>query len=143
MKNSKMHYVVTAIGIALLAIGMYMIKAIAEPEGILRTLPYICLGIGSGMFGDGMGRIISQKAVKKSPEIQKQIEIEKNDERNIAISNRAKGKAFDMMTFLFGALMMSFALMNVDIAATLLLAFGYLFVEGYAIYYRIKYEKEM
>lgn len=66
-----------------------------------------------------------------------------NDERNIAIANRAKGKAFDRMTFVFGALMVSFALMGVDMIAVLLLVFAYLLVHGYAIYYRFRLEQEM
>ncbi|MEA4889917.1 MAG: hypothetical protein VB070_10685 [Clostridiaceae bacterium] len=45
--------------------------------------------------------------MKNNPEIQKQIEIEKNDERNVAMMNRAKAKAYDIMTFVFGALMLS------------------------------------
>lgn len=47
------------------------------------------------------------------------------------------------MTFVFGALMLAFALMGVDMVATLLLVFAYLFVHGYAIYYRCKYNEEM
>lgn len=75
--------------------------------------------------------------------IQKKLEIEKNDERNIAIANRAKGKAFDMMTFVYGALMVSFALMGIDMVAVLLLVFAYLFVHGFALYYRFRFDKEM
>ena len=59
------------------------------------------------------------------------------------LPDHAKGRAFDLMTFVFGALMVSFALMEVDLAALLLLVFAYLFVEGYAVYCRCKYEKEM
>ncbi|HQE70757.1 MAG TPA: hypothetical protein PK071_06530, partial [Atopobiaceae bacterium] len=55
---------------------------------------------------------------------------------------RAKGKAFDMMTFVFGALMLSFALMGVDMIAVLLLVFSYLFVHGSALYYRFKFERK-
>ena len=43
------------------------------------------------------------------------------------------------MTFVFGALMIAFALMGVDMIAVLLLVFAYLFVQGYAIYYRSCY----
>ncbi len=39
--------------------------------------------------------------------------------------------------------MVSFALMGVDIVPILLLVFAYLFVHGCAIYYRLKYDKEM
>ena len=79
----------------------------------------------------------------KRADLQKKLTIEENDERNIAISNKAKGKAFDMMTYVYGALMVSFALMGVDMSALLLLVFAYLFVHGFGIYYRIKFDKEM
>ena len=58
----------------------------------------------------------------------------------MTIANRAKGKAYDMMTFVYGALMVSFALMGVDMIAVLLLVFAYLLVHGFALYYRFRYE---
>ena len=90
-----------------------------------------------------MGNLISDKAIQNYPDIKRQIEIEEKDERNIAISSRAKAKAYDIMTFVFGALMVSFALMGVDMIPILLFVFTYLFIQGYAIYYHCKYEKEM
>lgn len=47
------------------------------------------------------------------------------------------------MTFVFGALMFTFALMDADLVVIVLLVAAYLFVQGSAIYYRQKYEKEM
>ena len=88
-----------------------------------------------------MGNIISRRAVKTNPDIQKQLEIDKKDERNITIANHAKAKAFDMMIFVFGVLMIAFALMGVDIKAVLLLVFAYLLVIGYDVYCRCKYDK--
>ncbi len=142
MKKSA-GYVTVVAGIFLLAGGLYLIKTVSDPQGILLTLPYVCIGIGCGLFGHGMGSILSQRIMQRHPQMQKQMEIEQRDERNIAIADRAKGKAFDMMTFVFGALMLAFALMSVDLPAVLLLVFAYLFVHGYAIYYRCRYEKEM
>lgn len=110
---------------------------------MLRTLPFICIGLGSGLFGSGMGELIGQRALKNSPAIAKQMEINKNDERNIAIATRAKAKAYDMMVFVFGALMLAFALMETELTVVLLLVFGYLFTIGYGIYYRFKYDREM
>lgn len=141
--RKKTGYVIAMIGILLLGTGLYFVKAISNPQGIMLTLPYVCIGIGSGLFGHGMGSILSRRAMQNNPQMQKQMEIEQNDERNIAIANRAKGKAFDMMTFVFGALMIAFALMGADLAAVLLLVFAYLFVHGYAVYCRCRYEKEM
>ena len=143
MKSSKMDYISTAIGTILLVAGLYLVKTIVEPQGILEALPYVCVGLGCGIFGHGMGNILSRKAFMNSPEIQKQIEVDRNDERNIAIANRAKARAYDRMTFVFGALMLSFALMRVDMAALLLLVFAYLFVQFYGVYYRCKYDREM
>lgn len=130
-------------GLALLGTGLLLIKAIAEPQGILVTLPYVCIGVGSGVFGSGMGSLISARAIRKNPDLQKQITIEQQDERNVAIANRAKAKAYDLMVFVFGALMLSYTLMQESTATVLLLVFSYLLVIIYGVYYRFKYDKEM
>ncbi|MFK7697603.1 hypothetical protein ACI5FR_32875, partial [Paenibacillus sp. HJGM_3] len=59
------------------------------------------------------------------------------------IANRGKAKAYDMMVFVFGALILALALMGVDLTVVLLLVFAYLFTIGYGTYYRFKYYKEM
>jgi hypothetical protein len=143
MKKRVGMYVCAITGIVLLILGLVILKTIEEPEGIIRVLPYICIGVGCGLFGHGMGEIASCRLLKNSPEIIKQIEIEKNDERNVVLAARSKAKAFDMMTFVYGALMLSFALMQVELAAVLLLVAAYLFVEVYAIFCRFRLEREM
>lgn len=143
MKQKKSGYVIAIIGVLLLGSGFYLVKTINNPQGVMLTLPYVCIGIGCGLFGHGMGSIISEKAMQSDPQMQKRVKIEQNDERNMAIADRAKGKAFEMMTLVFGMLMLVFTLMGVDLTAILLLVFAYLFVHGYAIYCRCKYEKEM
>ncbi len=114
--------------------------------GMMRmggALPYVCIGLGCGLFGHGVGALASRWALKDSPELRRQIEIDQKDERNAAIAARAKGRAFDMMTFVFGALMVSFALMRVELSAVLLLVFAYLLVHGCALYWRFRYEREI
>ena len=143
MKANATKYVTTAVGLLLLAAGLFLIKTNGNPQGVLRALPYVCIGIGCGLFGHGTGDIISERAVRSDPEMQRKLKIDRGDERNIAIANRAKGKAFDRMTFIFGALLVTFALMGIDLIAVLLLVFAYLFVHGSLIYYRFKFDKEM
>jgi len=143
MTRKTREYSTAVIGLLLLVVGLYLAKNVEEPQGVMRALPFVCIGLGCGTFGYGVGDIISRRAVTEHPDIQKRIDVEKNDERNISISNRAKAKAFDVMIYVFGALMVSFALMGVDMVAVLLLVFSYLFVEGCAIRYRCKYDKEM
>jgi len=143
MKQNKWNYFLAIAGGLLLGVGLYLAKTIIEPQGIMRALPYVFIGVGCGIFGQGLGEIIGSRAIKNNPDIQKHMEIEKNDERNITIANRAKAKAYDMMIFVFGALMLAYALMGIDMVEVLLLVFAYLFVIGYGIYYRIKFDKEM
>lgn len=143
MKKPKLDYIIFAAGVLLLGAGLYLVKTMANPQGFLLALPYVCIGVGCGAFGHGMGTIISNRAIKNSPEIQKQLAVDRNDERNIAIANRAKARAYDVMTFVFSALMVSFALMQINMAAVLLLVFAYLFVQGCGIYYHYKYSKKM
>lgn len=143
MKRNIIHYITVVFGLLLLGAGLCLIKIIIEPQGIMRTLPYVCIGLGCGIFGHGMGEIIRRRAVKNHPDVEKQMKIDQQDERNVDIGNRAKAKAYDMMIFVFGALMLTFTLMEVDMAAVLLLVFSYLFVVGYGIYYRCKFDKEM
>ena len=109
----------------------------------MTVLPFVCLGIGCGAFGHGMGDLLSRNALESDPELARSLAIEQQDERNIALANRAKGKAFDIMLYVYGALMVSFALMGMDLAPLLLLVFSYLLVVGCSIYYRVKYDKEM
>ncbi len=142
MKEYK-YYVRTVVGVVLVGIGFFMIKTIVDPQGIFATLPYVCVGVGAGCFGGGMGEIIQKKAIGKDPKLAKKLEIDRTDERNVAIANYSKAKAYDMMVFVFGVLMLAYTLMNVDMKAVLLLVFSYLFVIGYGVYSRIKYDKQM
>ena len=109
----------------------------------MLALPYVCIGVGSGIFGHGMGNVIEDKTFQNHPELKKQFEILCNDERNIVISNRAKAKGYELMTYSVGILLVVFALMRVDLIVILLLVFTYLSIQGYALYYRMKYDKEM
>ena len=143
MNKKLINYFIAIIGIMLLACGLILIKLIHTPQGILTTLPYICIGIGCGIFGHGIGNIINSRIMYNNPDVKKQMEIEQKDERNISIQNSAKAKAYDMMIFVFGALMISLTLMNIDMMVILMLVTSYLFVVGYSVYCRIKYDKEM
>lgn len=143
MKRSIKHYAAILFGLLLLGTGLYLIKIIIDPQGIMRALPYVCIGLGCGIFGSGMGEIISLRTIKNHPDIEKQMKIDKQDERNVAIGNRAKAKAYDMMIFVFGALILAFTLMGIDVLAVLLLVFAYLFVIGFGVYYRFKFDREM
>lgn len=138
--KKKFCYILAAMGFAMLAAGVWLLKTGQNDSGIA---PYLCVGFGCGIFGQNVGELLSRHAVRKNPEIAKQLEIEKKDERNTALRNRAQAKAFNIMLPVFGALFVAFGLMGVEMRVVLLLMAAYLFVCGCSIYYRIKYEREM
>ncbi len=142
--NSVKKYVVLAVfGIVLLMVGLVLIKAFPDTQGIMLTLPYICIGIGTGIFGGNFGTAIRNQLLRKDPSAAKQIEIDAKDERNIAISNQAKAKAYDLMLMVYSALILAFALMQVDMYVVLTLVAGYLFVVFSMVFYLSKFHKEM
>ena len=142
MSRENRHYVFAGVGVLFFIAGCVLLLMISNPQGVWQVLPYICIGAGCGAFGYSAGEIATDRACAKDPQLRKQMEIEKNDERNIAIANQAKAKAYDAMLYVFGALMLAFALMNVDMLPILLLVAGYLLVVGIFIFYLNKYQKE-
>lgn len=142
MKRST-QIALTLLGAGMVGTGIWLIKAVPDLQGVMRALPFLLAGFGSGIFGHGMGEWIARKAAQADPSLARQIEIEQKDERNIMIGNMAKAKAFDMMTYVFGMVMVSFAIMNESLLMVLALLICYLLVQGYAIYCRFRLEKEL
>lgn len=145
MKNNSVgkYVALAAFGFILFVAGLALAISLPDAQGIMRTLPYICVGIGSGIFGGNVGTAIKNRHLKKDPNAAKQLEIDTKDERNVAINNRAKAKAFDLMLIVYGALMLAFALMRVDMYVVLAFVAAYLFVVFSMVYYINKYHKEM
>lgn len=143
MKERTWNWIKIIGGILLGIFSLFALRHYDHAEGVMAVFPFVCLGIGCGAFGHGMGDLLSRKALENDPELARSLAIEQQDERNIALANRAKGKAFDIMIYVYGALLVSFGLMGVALAPLLLLVFAYLLVVGCSVYYRVKYEKEM
>ena len=142
MKRAKNVWL-SVLGFVLIAAGIYLIKTVPDPQGIMRALPFLLVGFGCGIFGHGLGELLAKKAAIVDPETARRMEIDQTDERNVMIGSLAKAKGYDMMTYVFGALMVAFALMNASWTVILPMVIAYLFVHGYAIYFRCKFEKEM
>lgn len=139
-KNTSI--LITILGTVLLVVGLYMVRAIIDPQGIMKTMPYLAIGIGCGMFGHGIGELYNHRIIAKDPKLAKQIEINQNDERNIMLANSAKAKGFDIMTYVFSALLLAYALMGSGLEIIIPFVIAYLFVEIYAVYSRVKSERE-
>lgn len=145
MKSNKdgKYAIFSVLGFIIFAAGFVLLRFVRDGEGIMRTLPYLLIGIGAGVFGQNLGELLKILAVRKNPQAAKQIEIEARDERNIIISNKAKARAYDLMLMVFGALMLAFALMQVEIYVILIFTAAYLFIFFSNVYYLSRYQKEM
>ena len=54
MKSTK-YLLILAAGVLLFAGGFILLRLITEPEGMMKALPFILIGIGCGTFGYGLG----------------------------------------------------------------------------------------
>lgn len=143
MKRDRKDVMWIIAGAVLWGVAVLLLRQEPGNSGFWRALPFVCLGVGAGLVGQGTGQLVQRKALQSDPELARQQEIEAKDERNIQLAQRAKARAFDLMVFVFGALLLVFALMGVELTAILLLVAAYLLVQGYAVYCRVKLEKEM
>lgn len=143
MKQRGKQIWMTALGLGLAVAGLVLAKTGFAAGGALETLPFILLGVGCGAFGNGLSALVTHAAAEKDPELARRMEVEAKDERNTALAEKAKARAYDAMVYTFGAVLLAFALMQVELVAILMLVCAYLFVAGYGVYCRIRLEKVM
>lgn len=142
-KSKMKRYTFIVGGIALIAMDLLLLKYADTSDSFLQVLPFYCIGIGCGAFGYGSGESMKAYALKDNPEIQRMIEIEQKDERNRLIANAAKARAYDVMIYLFAALIICFGLMGMELAPLLMLIAAFLFVEGVMVVQMVKLNKEL
>ena len=132
-----------AIGFVLFVTGIVLIILFSESQGIMKSLPFVCLGVGCGFIGGGIGGTVSYRKMKKNPNLAKQKEIDLKDERNIAIAYKAKAMAYNLTLLIFAALIVFLAVVQVETYITLVFTGAYLIVIFLYIYFFNRYHKEM
>ena len=137
------YLILAAAGLLIFTAGLVLMISSRDAVGILKTLPYICVGLGSGIFGGNIGTALKNRAMLKDPQAAKYVEIEQKDERNQAVNHRSKARVYDLMIYVYAAVILSFALMQVNMYVTLVLVVIYLFFVFANVYYLNKYNKEM
>ena len=112
-------------------------------ERFLGDIPPALVGLAVGLLGGCLGLFIVYIIRKKNVSLVTQLKIETNDERNIAIGNRAKAKAFGYMCFVYTWLTILFMAMNANLIFLGVLLFANIssiFVYTFCLK---KYQKEM
>jgi hypothetical protein len=140
---NKKNAIKITIGVIMFVIGLYVLLVEGISRDNLISLPFVLIGIGSGVFGAGMGEVLKTKAIKEDPVNSKRIEIEQKDERNTAIANKARAKSYSFTIILFAAVILLFTLLQADTKIVLVLVAAYIAsVVSFPIYYS-KLNKEM
>ena len=137
-KQMKLYTTLAVLGAILFAILWFVFTG-----KDVNTVSGLFIGIGAGLFGLSVAQIIVIVIAEKNPEYKRKASIEEKDERNIAISNKAKAKGFNAMGYILPILMLVYVLINADLLLLLLLVFAYLLVYCVYIFYLNKYSKEM
>ena len=146
MKNKNYvlkNILLSFLGVVLVALGLYIYQKTVGMDKTVVAIPYIFIAIGCGILGHFTGNLIQYYSTKNNEELKRQIEIEKNDERNVLIAEKSKAKAYDLMIYLFAAMLIIFSLMGADKLQILVLVAIYLSLQIYALYWRSKFESRM
>ena len=51
------------LGLVLLAAGIILLLMIPDPQGVMRALPYVCIGLGCGLFGHRMDKVLISRTM--------------------------------------------------------------------------------
>lgn len=138
-RNLLKDYAFMAIGIIFILFGLVIDKNFIR----LDFVSYIFIIAGLFIFGHFVSNILKYISIKNIKGLERKIEIDKNDERNIMIMNKSKSKAYDLMTYLFMIIIIAFSFMNIDKLIIIVLLALYLIIQIYAIFCRFKFEREM
>ena len=124
-------------------VALVMIGGLGLRGNALKSVSGVCIGVGAGVFGMSAAQLIMLRVAKKDPAIERKIRIDEKDERNMAIRDRAKAKAFDAMGAILGITMLIYALINAELTVMLLIVGAYILIYAVQIYYLSKYAKQM
>jgi len=115
-----------------------------ELPHIMHILPFALLGVGVGLFFGGLA-MVTTLAIKHGDDFTfaKELDIESNDERNIAISRRAGAAVQHWMLWINFALLIFFAVMQVQLLVIMVFLGVHVFTMLLRLYYKVKFYKEM
>ena len=76
LRNAGRYILIAAAGLIVFVTGLVLAAISRDADGIMKTLPFILVGVGSGIFGGNIGTALKKKEMFKHPEAAKQMEIE-------------------------------------------------------------------
>ena len=108
-----------------------------------KVLSGSLIGIGAGLVGMSVSKLVMGRMEHKHPELAKQNEIELQDERNTMIRNRAKARAGDITQWLIMGIAWLTIVISAPLWVTLVVVGVFLVYNVIGLYLMNKYQKEM
>ena len=139
--KGRWNYLAAAGGATLLLVSAVCTR-IEYFETQWRALPWLCFGIGVGLLSFAVSQIITRRVYRTHPELARQEGISARDERNVALGNAAKARAFALFSIGFPWILMIFALLELETLPLLVLIGFYLLVEIVFLAARVRLERE-
>jgi dolichol kinase len=138
MKRRKSYYAV------MLIIGVCCVLAsLFFHDNEVKAISGILIGVGAGFVGLSISNLLMKHIESKNPELEKQIQIDYNDERNTMIRDRAKAKAGDITQWLIMGIAYITILISAPLWVTLTVVLVFLAYNLICLYLMNKYQKEM
>lgn len=108
-----------------------------------KVLSGSLIGIGAGLVGMSVSKLVMGRMERKHPELAKQNEIELQDERNTMIRNRAKARAGDITQWFIMGIAWLTIVISAPLWVTLIVVGVFLVYNVIGLYLMDKYQKEM
>lgn len=125
------------LGVCLVVVGIVL------NDKTSKEITGLCFGVGAGLFGMFLSKLINLRIESKNPEAVRSKNIEVNDERNSAIRDRAGARTNRFLSYSLPVVALSFSLMDVELIATLFVC-GLILVQAFvSIFYHGYYSKRM
>lgn len=138
--DKRKYIVLLIMGILFIIIGI-IISQIADIE--VKNITGILYGLGAGASGMSVAKIIENRYFLAHPDKKEEEKIERMDERNILLRNRAKAKAGDITDIVLIVVAFISIVAKTELWITLLFICIYVFHFIMQMVYLSKYQKEM
>jgi len=142
-KRERIGTLLVVIGVILALASILVFLFVKNTRFNYTVISYAIFGGGFGLLGDGLGRLNSARIAKKNPEKMKLINIEKNDERNVSINEKAAAKTFWFMFYIFAVVLIVLVIMRIDVKALYIVLAAYEISIIFFLLIKLKLYREM
>ncbi len=121
MKKLSKFYGLFFIGLILLVGGLLLKFFIPTPEGMIFGFTFIMIGLGAGLIGACVAKILMERMLYKDPILAKQYEINEKDERNIRLREKAGYASWYSTILMLAVIALIFLLLDYLVATFILI----------------------